>query len=80
MPFLAYIRAEEPDRPPERRPWEPNWRVWRWVVAAGFVTFGATHTHGALAVLLVFVIFALVCRALLELIPEGGGGLRDYRQ
>ena len=79
MPFLAYIHAEEPDRRPDKPPWEPNWKVWRWLVAAGFVGFGAAHTDGALAVLLVFVIFALVCRALLEAMPDGDG-LRDYRQ
>lgn len=79
MPFLAYIHAEEPDPPPARRPWEPNWRLWRWIVAAGFVGYGATHTDGALGVLLVMVVFALICRALLELMPEGDG-MRDYRQ
>jgi hypothetical protein len=79
MPFLAYIHAEEPDRRPDKPPWEPNWKVWRLLVAAGFVGFGAAHTDGALAVLLVFVIFGLVCRALLEAMPDGDG-LRDYRQ
>jgi hypothetical protein len=79
MPFLAYIHAEEPDKRPDKRPWEPNWRVWRWIVAAGFVAFGTAHTDGGLAVLLVFVIFALVCRALLEAMPDGDG-LRDHRQ
>ena len=79
MPFLAYIRAEEPDPKPGRQPWEPNWRLWRWVVAAAFVTYGATHTDGALAALLVMVIFALICRALLELMPDGDG-MRDYHQ
>ena len=79
MPFLAYIHAEEPDPRPDKRPWEPNWRMWRWLVVATFVFYGATHTGGALAVLLVFVMFALVCRAVLEALPDSGG-LRDYRQ
>jgi hypothetical protein len=79
MPFLAYIRAEEPEPQPGKQPWEPNWRVWRWIGAAAFVGYGAAHTDGGLAVLLMFVIFALVCRALLEALPDSDG-LRDYRQ
>ncbi len=79
MPFLAYIHAQEPDPEPERRPWEPNWKFWRWIVAAAFVTYGATYTDGVLGAVLVMVIFALVCRALLELMPDGDG-LRDYHQ
>jgi hypothetical protein len=79
MPFVAYIRAEEPDPRPGKQPWEPNWRVWRWIGAAAFVGYGASHTDGGLAALLVFVVFALVCRALLEALPDGDG-LRDYRQ
>ena len=41
MPFLAYIHAREPDPGPgdERRPWEPNWRLWRWVLAAAVFAF-----------------------------------------
>jgi hypothetical protein len=80
VPFVAYIHAEEPDPQPEdRRPWEPNWRVWRWVVAAVIVTFAATRSEGAVEALLVFVVFALVCRAALEALPNGDG-LREYRQ
>jgi hypothetical protein len=80
MPFVAYVHAEDQEpRPEDRRPWEPNWRVWRWVVAAAFVTYAATRTSGAVEALLVFVIFALVCRAGLEALP-GGDGLREYRQ
>jgi hypothetical protein len=80
VPFVAYIHAEEPEpRPEGPRPWEPNWRVWRWVVAAVFVTFAATQSEGALEALLVFVVFGLVCRAALEALPNGDG-LREYRQ
>jgi hypothetical protein len=80
VPFVAYIHAQEPEPGPEGpRPWEPNWRVWRWVVAAVFVTFAATQSEGALEALLVFVVFGLVCRAALEALPNGDG-LREYRQ
>ena len=80
MPLVAYVHAEDPDlRPEGRQPWEPNWRVWRWIGAAVVVTFGATRSDGALEALLVFVVFALVCRAALEALPDGDG-LREYRQ
>jgi hypothetical protein len=80
MPFVAYVHAEDGEpRPEGRRPWEPNWRVWRWVVAAGFVTYAAARTNGAVEALLVFLVFGLVCRAALEALPNGDG-LREYRQ
>jgi hypothetical protein len=80
MPFVAYVHADDRDPPPEGpRPWEPNWRVWRWIVAAVFVTYGAVRTDGAMEALLVLVVFALVCRAALEALPDGDG-LREYRQ
>jgi hypothetical protein len=80
MPFVAYVHAEDREpRPEDRRPWEPNWRVWRWVAAAAFFTYGATRTDGAVEALLVFVVFALVCRAALEALPSGDG-LKEYRQ
>jgi hypothetical protein len=80
MPFVAYVHAEDRDpRPPERRPWEPNWRVWRWLIAAVFFTYGAVRADGAVEALLVFVVFGLVCRAATEALPDGDG-LREYRQ
>ena len=81
MPFVAYVHAREPDLPDEdgRAPWEPNWRLWRWVAAAIGVALAATLTSGALEALLVLGVFALACRAAVELVP-GGDGLRDWRQ
>jgi hypothetical protein len=80
MPFVAYVHAEDREpRPEDRRPWEPNWRLWRWVVAAAFVTYGATRTEGAMETLLVFIVFVLVCRAGLEALPSGDG-LKEYKQ
>jgi hypothetical protein len=80
MPFVAYVHAEDRDpRPEQPRPWEPDWRVWRWVVAALFFTYGAVRTDGAVEALLVFVVFGLVCRAAVEALPDGDG-LREYRQ
>jgi hypothetical protein len=81
MPFVAYVHAREPDDPEDqwREPWEPNWRIWRWVGAAVVVTFAATHAAGALEALLVLVVFGLCCRAALEALPDGDG-LREWRQ
>ena len=81
MPFVAYVHAREPDPPEDggRTPWEPNWRIWRWVAAAIVVSFGASRADGALETLLVFVVFALCCRAALEALPQGDG-LREWRQ
>jgi hypothetical protein len=80
MPFVAYVHAEDPEpRPEDRRPWEPNWRVWRWVAAAVVFAYGAARTDGAVEALLVFVVFGLVCRAAVEALPNGDG-LREYRQ
>jgi hypothetical protein len=81
VPFVAYVHAREPDEPEDqgRSPWEPNWRVWRWVGAAVVVAYGATHSSGVIASLLVLGIFALCCRAAIEVFPDGGG-LRDWRQ
>ncbi len=53
--------------------------MWRWVLAAIVVTYGAVRSEGAVEALLVFVVFALVCRAALDALPNGDG-LREYRQ
>jgi hypothetical protein len=80
MPFVAYVHAGEPERPGAgRAPWEPNWRFWRWIIAAVVVGYGSAHTRGALAPLLMLVVFALVCQAAAETLPNGDG-LREHRQ
>jgi hypothetical protein len=74
--LLAYVRAEEPAHRPH---WEPNWRVWRWLLTAVVVGFAASQSDGAVSVLLAFIVFGLVCRALSEALPWGDG-LTDWRQ
>ena len=84
MALLMLIHDEDPGSPADedpRRPapWEPNWRVWRWVLAAGVVGFAAENTVGAVSALLVLTAFGLCCRALDEALPYGMG-LTDWRQ
>jgi hypothetical protein len=83
VPFLAYVHSRDPDplpeRPEGRTPWEPNWRVWRWIMVAVVAVFAATRTDGWAEALLVMVALGLVCQAAAEAIPRPGG-MRDYRQ
>ena len=81
MPFVAYVHAREPDPPEDdgRTPWEPNWRIWRWVAAAIALSYVASLTSGVLEAGLVLLVFGLCCRAALEALP-GGDGMREYRQ
>jgi hypothetical protein len=80
MPFVAYVHARDPEPPDDgRAPWEPNWRVWRWVGAAALLAYGSAHTGGALSALLTVAVFVLVCQAAAEALPKGDG-LREYRQ
>jgi hypothetical protein len=76
VPLFAYVRTPESDHRPQ---WEPDWHVWRWVIAAVVVGFAAAHSGSALGTLLMFVVFGLVCRAVSEALPWGDG-LRDWRQ
>ena len=80
MPFVAYVHAREPDEPEEegRAPWEPNWRLWRWVGAAVLFT-SRPPCRRVVEAVLVLVVFGLCCRAALELLPEGDG-MREWRQ
>jgi hypothetical protein len=75
MPFMGYVHAG----PGPRTPWEPNWRVWRWVAAAAVVAYAATRAEGVMEALLVLIVFALSCRAASAALPNGDG-LRDWRQ
>ena len=81
MPFLAYVHAPDPDEPEDegRAPWEPNWRLWRWVGMALPLALAATLTHGWAELGLVFAVFVPCCRGALELLPDGDG-LRGWHQ
>jgi hypothetical protein len=80
VPFLAYVHAQEPEPPGgRRRYWEPNWRVWRWIIAAAVLAYGSAHTTGVLAAVLTIVVFGFVLQAAAEALPNGDG-LRQHRQ
>jgi hypothetical protein len=80
VPFVAYVHAEDPSPGPDERPaWEPNWRIWRWVVVALPAAYAATSAQGVVEALLVLIVFGLACRAAVEALPDGDG-LREYRQ
>jgi hypothetical protein len=80
VPFVAYVHAQEPDPPEDRRaPWEPNWRIWRWIGAAALAGYASAHSGGAVSALLMLVVFVCVCQAAAEALPKGDG-LREYRQ
>ncbi len=80
MPFVAYVHEPDNDPSPKGRPpWEPNWSLWRPLALALPAAYAAVNTEGVASVLLIFVAFGLVCRALNALLPEWNG-MGEYRQ
>jgi hypothetical protein len=82
LPFLAYVHSREPDPSdsgPRRQPWEPNWKVWRWIAGAALAAYAATQADGVAQAVLVLIAFALVCLAADAALPRGDG-LRQWRQ
>ena len=82
MPFVAYVHSHEPEPEgsgPRRQPWEPNWRMWRWIAGAVLAVYAATHTDGAAQAALVLIAFVLICLAVDAALPRGDG-LREWRQ
>ena len=78
VPLVAYIDAPGPAEP-ERRPWEPDWAVWRPAGGAIAAGFAAGHVHAAAALALVLAAFGLACRAIDAALPYRQG-LREHRQ
>jgi hypothetical protein len=80
VPFVAYVHARDPDPDPQGRPpWEPEWRLWRWVLAALVLAAAASMTQGLVSLVLVLAVFVLGCRAAVEALPNGDG-MREHRQ
>jgi hypothetical protein len=83
VPFIAYVHSREPDPPPEgdrrKQPWEPNWKMWRWIVGAVVAGYCATKAGNAAGLVLMIVAFGLGCLAIDEALPRGDG-MREWRQ
>jgi hypothetical protein len=83
VPFLAYVHSRDPDPPPgenpRQAPWEPNWRMWRWIAGTAVAVYAATQTDGALQAVFVIIAFSLGCLAADRWLPRGDG-LREWRQ
>jgi hypothetical protein len=65
--------------PPSRPAWEPNWRVWSWVLAALLASAGGFVTGGFASYVFVVLAFAFALCALDRALPYKDG-LREYRQ
>jgi hypothetical protein len=78
VPLVAYIDSSEPALP-ERRPWEPDWRVWRPTLGALVAAGAASQTDGGAELALVILAFGFACRALNAALPYRQG-LREHRQ
>jgi hypothetical protein len=63
----------------ERRPIEPNWRIWSWLVVAAVIGFAAGHADGIVGYLLVCATVYAVCRAIAAGL-DYMGGLTEWRQ
>ena len=63
----------------ERRPIEPNWRIWSWVIVAGVLAFAAVHAEGLIGYLLVCAVVYAACRAIAACF-DYMGGLTEWHQ
>lgn len=78
--LLVETRRPPPSRgEPERRPWEPNWRLWGWVALTVVSLVAAQAAGGIASYLLICVTLVCVCRAVCVALPPLDG-LRQYRQ
>ncbi len=78
MPLVAYVDTPKPG-PPERRPWEPDWRVWRPATGALASALVAAQAPGWAGLVLILLAFGLACRAVNAALPYRGG-LHEHRQ
>jgi hypothetical protein len=66
-------------REPERPVWEPNWRVWSWVLAALAAAVGCYLTDGFASFVLLCAAIGFAAQACSRALPYDGG-LREHRQ
>ena len=80
MFMLVDTRTPPPDEPsPDRRAWEPDWRLWGWVTLTIVALVAADVSSGFVAYVLICAALAFACRAICVITPSLDG-LRDYRQ
>jgi hypothetical protein len=78
--LLVETRRPPPPRDePERRAWEPNWRLWGWVALTVVAFWGADAVGGIAGYLLVCAALVCACRAVCVVMPPLDG-LREHRQ
>jgi hypothetical protein len=76
--FLIDDRLWRPD-PPTGPVWEPNWPVWRLVLAAVFIGVAGLITSGFASYVCVVLAFTFALCAFDRALPYKDG-LREYRQ
>jgi hypothetical protein len=64
---------------PGRRVWEPDWRVWSWVLAAVAAAVATALSSGLAEYVLLCVTIGCAAEAISRAVPYGGG-LREHRQ
>jgi hypothetical protein len=64
---------------PGRSVWEPDWRVWSWVLAALAAAAGCWLTAGLASFVLLCAVVGCAAEALSRTLPYGQG-LREHRQ
>jgi hypothetical protein len=64
---------------PEQRVWEPDWRLWAWVLAALAAGIGCFASAGLLSFVLLCAALGCGAQAGTRALPYGGG-LREHRQ
>ena len=68
-----------PFREPERPVWEPDWRVWSWVLATVVATVATAMSSGLASYVLLCVAVGCGAEAFSRAVPYCGG-LKEHRQ
>jgi hypothetical protein len=73
------IDTRTPPPGSDRPVWEPDWRIWSWVVAAVVAGVAESLATGFAAYVLLCVTVGFVAKAIANAVPAGGG-MREHRQ
>ena len=77
--MLIDDRLPPPPARPDQPVWEPDWRVWAWVLASAGAAIGCFLTTGLASFVLLCAAVGCGAHAITQALPYGSG-LRDYRQ